>query len=81
MQELHDSLKLVYQLEIIFVENYFHHYDFQSNLRKDSKLLQLHFFFPDFNLLSCKLDHFTFRSYIESFYINIVLKQNKIKIF
>ena len=35
-------------------------------------------FTPDFNLLSCELDNFTLKFYIESFYIDIILKQNKI---
>ena len=46
---------------------------------KFSKLLQYHFFIPDFNLLSCELDYFTFKVFIESFYIDLILKQqNKI---
>ena len=35
-------------------------------------------FIPDFNLLSCELDNLHLKCYTESFYINIILKQNKI---
>ena len=38
---------------------------------KFSKLLYYHFFIPDFNLLIIK-------RYIESFYIDIILEQNKV---
>ena len=34
----------------------------------------LPFFIPDCNLLSCELDNFTLKCYIESFYIDIILK-------
>ena len=34
------------------------------------------FFIPDFNSLSCELDNSTY--YIESFYTNTILEQNKI---
>ena len=42
------------------------------------KVTSVPFFGADFNLLSCKLDNFMFKYYIESFYIDIMLKQNKI---
>ena len=38
------------------------------------KITSVPFFTPDFNLLSCELDNFTFK---ELFYIDIILKQNK----
>ena len=46
---------------------------------KDLKILQFHFFVPDFNLLSFKLDNSTLHltRYIEAFYFNILLKQNE----
>ena len=37
------------------------------------------FFIPDFNLLSCEIDNFTLKYYIESFCTDIILKQNKFK--
>ena len=40
------------------------------------KLLQYHFVF--FNLLSCELDNLGLKCCIESFYIDNILKQNKI---
>ena len=36
------------------------------------------FFIPFFNLLSCEIEHLHLTCYIESFYINILLKRNKI---
>ena len=39
------------------------------------KATSLPSFIPDFSLLSCELDNFMFKVYIESFYINIILKQ------
>ena len=42
------------------------------------KVISVPFFIPDFNLLSCELDSFMFNCYIESFYIDVTLKQNKI---
>ena len=44
------------------------------------KVTSVLFFIPDFNLLSGELNHFTCKCYIKSFYINIILKQNKITI-
>ena len=38
------------------------------------------YFIANFNLLSCELDNFTFKLYIESFYINNILKQKKLTI-
>ena len=42
------ALKLLYQLIMIQMANYFHHQTFQSNLMKYSKLIQLHFLFHIF---------------------------------
>ena len=36
------------------------------------------FFIPYFNLWSCELENLNLTCYIESFYINILLKRNKI---
>ena len=45
------------------------------------KVTSVPFFTLALNLLSCKLDNFIhFKCYIESFYIDIILKQNKITI-
>ena len=44
------------------------------------KVTLLTFFIPDFNLLSFQLDIFTFEVLFESFYINIILKQNKLNL-
>ena len=38
------------------------------------KVNSVRFFNPDFNLLSWELDSFTLKCYIESFYIDIILK-------
>ena len=42
------------------------------------KVASVPFFIPDFNLLSCELENFTHKVYIESFYIDITLEQTKI---
>ena len=46
---------------------------------KDLNILQFHYFVSDFNLLSFELDNSTLHltRYIESFYFNIILKQNE----
>ena len=36
------------------------------------KVISLAFFIPNFDLLSCKLDNFTFKVLFESFYIDII---------
>ena len=42
---------------------------------KTFKVTSVPFFIPNFNLLSCELDNFTFiKCYIESFYIDIKAK-------
>ena len=43
------------------------------------KNTSVQFFIPDFNLLSCEIDNFTLKYYIESFCTDIILKQNKFK--
>ena len=43
---------------------------------KFSKLLQNHFF-TNFNSLSCESDNLRLKCYIELFYIDIILEQNK----
>ena len=60
----------MYYLQTTYVEN-------QITLMKDLKLVQGHFFIFDLNLLSCELEAFTFKCYIESFYTNITSNQNK----
>ena len=45
---------------------------------KSFKVTSVPFFIPDFNLLSCELDNLTFKMLYESFYTNIMSKQNKI---
>ena len=42
------------------------------------KVTSVPFFIANFNLLSCGLDNFTLKCYVESFYISILLKRNKI---
>ena len=42
------------------------------------KVISVPFFTPDFNLLNCELDNFMFKLYIESFYIDIILKQKEL---
>ena len=44
------------------------------------KVTSVSFFIPDFNLLNCELDNLRLTCYIESFYIGIILKQNKVTI-
>ena len=61
LQKLYEASKLVYDLIAIYAENFSHHYNHQQNLIKLSKLLQYHFFIPDFNLLICELDNFKFK--------------------
>ena len=41
------------------------------------KVASVPFFIAGFSLLSCKFDNFTFKCYIKSFHINIILKRNK----
>ena len=41
---------------------------------KSFKVTSVPFFIPDFHLVSCELDNFTFKCYIESFYTDIILK-------
>ena len=76
VQMLYEAFKLVYQLITICVENYCHHQYHQQHLTK------VLFFILDFNSLSCELDKvlkfkLRLKCYIESFHIDIILKQNK----
>ena len=52
----------------------------QKIFDENFKVTSVPFLIPDFNLLSCELKNFTFKVLIESFYIYIILKQNKITI-
>ena len=44
------------------------------------KVTSVPFFISDFNLLSCELDNLHLKFYIESFYIDIILKLKKFTI-
>ena len=44
------------------------------------KVASVPFWIPDFNLISCELENLPVKSYIESFYVDFILKQNKITI-
>ena len=63
LQKLYEALKLVYQLKIIYVENYSCHQNHQLHLIKVSKLLLYYslFLILIYLLLSCELDNFTFK--------------------
>ena len=81
MQKLYKALKLVNELIMTYVENYFHHWNHQPHSIKFSKVTLAPFFIPKFNLSSCELDNLHVQSvYIESFYVDIILKQNKTEI-
>ena len=43
-------------------------------------MLRQYYFFPDFNSWSCELGNLTFKVLFESFYMDIILKQNKFTI-
>ena len=51
----------------------------ESSVKFDekSKVTSVPFFIPDFKLLNSELKILRLKSYIESFYIDIILKQNK----
>ena len=44
------------------------------------KVTSVPFLIPDFNPISCELENTRLKCYIESFYIDFILKQNKITI-
>ena len=52
--------------------------EFPIKFDKRFKVTSVTFFVADFNLLSCELNNLHLTCYIESFYINILLKRNKI---
>ena len=49
--------------------------EFWTTFDERFRVTSVPYFTPDFNLLSCELRNFTFKVF-ESFYINIILKQN-----
>ena len=55
---------------------------FESSTTFDEsfKVASVPFGIPDFNLISCQLENLPVKSYIESFYVDFILKQNKITI-
>ena len=55
--------------------------EFPIKFDEGFKVTSIPFFIPDFILLRSELEDLYLMCYIESFYINIILKQNKIIIF
>ena len=74
LQNLSKFFKLVYQLTIIYVENWSHQWNYQSYLIKDTRVPFFTFFITLFNLLSCELD---FKEFFVSFSVNVTVKHNK----
>ena len=54
--------------------------EFLIKFDKRFKVTSVPFLFSNFNLLSCELDHFTFKCYIESFYIKTKWNHNTLTV-
>ena len=61
LQKLYEALKFVYQLIIIFVKKLVSSLESPITFDERFKVTSVPIFVPDFSLLSCELDNFTFK--------------------
>ena len=77
LQKFYEFSKFVNYLVTIYEKSWSYNFNYQTHLLKDIKLLKYHFSFFILTYLVVNWTNLHLKYYIESFYINIILMQNK----